>query len=46
MEKNKESHSKAKDFKDVEKFREEKIANKALINKLLEINDGRFSVAK
>lgn len=37
---------KSKSFKEVEKLREEKVINKALIDKLVEINDGKFSVAR
>jgi len=46
MHRTKDSHSRAKEFKEVERLREEKVTNKALINKLLEINDGRFSVQR
>ena len=42
----KENHIRAKEFREVEKLREEKVTNKALINKLLEINDGRYSIGR
>ena len=37
----KENHYKAKDFREVEKLREEKVINKALIGKLVDINTGK-----
>ena len=41
-----ENHQKAKKFKEEEKRRKEKMTNKVLIGKLLEINEGKLSVSK
>jgi hypothetical protein len=46
MELTKENHQKAKEFKEVEKIREQKVINKALIGKLLEINEGKQKVSR